>query len=343
MRFDKVHLEAFGHALPDDPVTSLEIEARLAPLYERMGFEPGRIEMLTGIRERRYWPKGTKSSEVAVRAGRAALEKSGIDPARIGCLINASVTRDHWEPANATIVHHLLGLAPTCHVFDLSNACLGFVNAMTAVASMIEHGDVEAGLVVTGEDARDLVDETIRYLNDCDGVSRADVKQAIASLTIASGAAAVVLTHRDATRRESRLVGGVVLAASEHHALCVGDHEESGPRMTTDADAILYKGTELAKRTWRELVRELGWAPESFERIVTHQVTAVHKKLLFETLELDPEIDFPTVETLGNTGSAALPISFSLAVDAGFIRAGQRVGLLGIGSGLNCIMLGVEW
>ena len=75
---------------------------------------------------------------------------------------------------------------------------------------------------------------------------------------------------------------------------------------------------------------------------MTHQVGSVHRKLLFETLALDPARDFPTVETLGNTGSAALPVSFSLAEEAGFLRPGQRVAMLGIGSGLSSLMLGVE-
>ena len=54
-------------------------------------------------------------------------------------------------------------------------------------------------------------------------------------------------------------------------------------------------------------------------------------------------LGWPTVAELGNVGSVSLPASFSLAEEAGFIEHGQRVGLLGIGSGLNCRMLGVAW
>ena len=65
--------------------------------------------------------------------------------------------------------------------------------------------------------------------------------------------------------------------------------------------------------------------------------------MLFETVDLDPELDFPTVETLGNIGSVSLPLSFSMAQEAGHIQPGQRVAMLGIGSGLNCMMLGLDW
>ena len=79
----------------------------------------------------------------------------------------------------------------------------------------------------------------------------------------------------------------------------------------------------------------------SVDRTVTHQVGSAHRRLLLETLGLDPEQDYPTVETLGNIGSVSLPITFALAEEAGFIEPGQKVAMLGIGSGLHCSMLGV--
>ena len=75
---------------------------------------------------------------------------------------------------------------------------------------------------------------------------------------------------------------------------------------------------------------------------MTHQVGAAHRRLLFATLGLDPAKDFPTVETLGNIGSVSLPLSFSIAEKSGFIRAGQKIAMLGIGSGMHCLMLGVS-
>jgi 3-oxoacyl-[acyl-carrier-protein] synthase-3 len=106
---------------------------------------------------------------------------------------------------------------------------------------------------------------------------------------------------------------------------------------------MLQAGNALAARTFERFLTELDWRREDIDRVVTHQVGSAHRRLLFETLELDPERDFPTVETLGNIGSVSLPLSFSAAEDAGAIAPGDRVALLGIGSGLNCLMLGVEW
>jgi 3-oxoacyl-[acyl-carrier-protein] synthase-3 len=344
VRFDDVCIEAFAHVLPDRVVTSAEIEDRLAPLYERLRVSPGRLEMMSGIRERRFFDKGTRPSSIAAAAGERALIRSGIERARIGCLVHAAVCRDFLEPATASVVHHALGLAPECIAFDLSNACLGFANAMAVAGGMIERGEIEAALVVSGEDGGPLVEATLRRLLDDPKAGRAELKRAHASLTIGSAGAACVLARRDVARRERRLVGGAGLVDTARHELCQGDLAEGfgAPLMETDSEALLQAGVALAARTFTAFLDETGWTADSIARVVTHQVGTAHKKLLYEALALDPAKDFPTVATLGNTGSASMPVCYAMAEEAGFVRAGDRVAMLGIGSGLACMMLAVE-
>jgi 3-oxoacyl-[acyl-carrier-protein] synthase-3 len=343
MRFDDVCIEAFGHVIPERVVRSEEIEARLAPIYERLNLSAGRLELMSGIRERHFFAPGTRPSSAAAAAGALALAKSGIERERVGCLIHAAVCRDFLEPATAAVVHHRLELPPACHAFDLSNACLGFANAMTVIASAIERREIEAGMVVAAEDGGPLVEATIRALIENPRVGRSELKRAYASLTIGSGAAAVVMTHRSRSHTGRRLLGGAALSDTAQHVLCQGDHAEGfdGPLMETDSEALMQAGNALAARTWTKFGSELGWKTSDVERVVTHQVGVAHRKLLLATLGLDPKLDFPTVETLGNIGSVSLPISFALALEQGFIQDGQRTALLGIGSGLQCLMLGV--
>lgn len=345
MRFENVRIAAFGTALPDERVTSAQLEQELAPLYDRFRLRVGRLELMSGIRERRFFPPGTRPSQIAARAGAEALERSGFARDRIGCLIHASVCRDFLEPATATVVHHELGLPDECTVFDLSNACLGVANGMVVVAEMIERGSIDAGLVVAGEEGRPLVERTIAELLANPDTTKDELKRAFASLTIGSAGAAVLLERRPAGDERRKLLGGAVLSSTEHNVLCQGDRATQGDGllMSTDAEALLLAGNALAGRTFERFLDELGWTRASIERVVTHQVGVAHRRLLFESLELDPERDFPTVETLGNAGSASLPLSFALAERAGHIEPGHSVALLGIGSGLNCLMLGVEW
>jgi len=79
------------------------------------------------------------------------------------------------------------------------------------------------------------------------------------------------------------------------------------------------------------------------DRTVCHQVGSAHRDAMLRTMGLSSEQDFVTYEYLGNTGTAALPVAAALAHERGFLAPGQGVGLLGIGSGLNCMMLGVDW
>ena len=110
MLFENVCIEGFGYHLPKNRITSCEIENRLAPLYERLKLQSGRLQLMSGIEERRFWDEGVLPSEVATIAAKKAIENSDIDTKDIGCLISASVCRDFLEPSTASIVHNLLKL-----------------------------------------------------------------------------------------------------------------------------------------------------------------------------------------------------------------------------------------
>ena len=341
MRFEHSCIESLAVALPDEVWTSADIEARLAPVYERLKLPAGRLELMTGIRERRMWPAGTRPSDASAAAGRAVLARSGLKAEDVELFIHAAVSRDMLEPATASFAHRKIGLPPRAQVMDVSNACLGFLNSLVLAASMIEAGQIRCALVAAGENGRPLVEQTLRTLNE-QPLSRNDIKPYFANLTIGSGAVAAVVCHRSlAGGRGHRILGGTARAATAHSELCQGDtHGAEALAMQTDSERLLVAGVELARETWAGFSREHG---TTFDRFICHQVGSVHRRKLYETLGLDLARDFSTFETLGNTGSVALPATLALAAEAGAVGTGQRVGLLGIGSGLNCLMLALEW
>lgn len=345
MRYQHVCIEAVHHILPPHVITSEAIEAQLEPVYQRLGLPAGRLELMTGIRERRWFDPGTLPGTISVRTARAALQKSGIDSTQIGALIHGSVCRDQMEPATAAAVHAGVQLPDSAMVLDVSNACLGILNGMLIIADLIELGRIRAGIVVGTESGRDLVEGTIESLLNDASLTRQSIKSAFASLTIGSGSAAIVLCDRRLSRTGIRLNGGAFLSDSSAHQLCAGGiestrHGDSRPRMETDSEALLHAGIALAQRTWRNARSVLGWQNPDVGRVFTHQVGRQHRTLLMNQLELDPAIDFPTVEFLGNTGAAALPMALSLGLEQDPPAAGTKMALLGIGSGLNSIMLG---
>ena len=341
MRFEHVCIESLAVALPDEIWTSADIEERLRPLYERLKLPVGRLELMTGIKERRMWPAGMRPSDASAAAGRATLARSSVRPEQVELFIHAAVSRDMLEPATASFAHRKIGLPGTAQIFDVSNACLGFLNSLTIAAGLIEAGHIRCAMVVAGENGRPLVEQTLRTLVERP-LSRNEIKPYFANLTIGSGAVGAIVCHRSLVQtRAHRLLGGVARAATQHSELGQGDtYGAESLAMQTDSEQLLLAGVALARETWNDFTAIHG---AEFDRFVCHQVGSVHRRKLYETLALDLAKDFSTFETLGNTGSVALPATLAAAVEAGAVREGDRVGLLGIGSGLNCLMLALEW
>jgi acyl-CoA:acyl-CoA alkyltransferase len=334
-----VAIEAVACEIPDIRMTSAAIEEEISGTLDRLGVEKGLLEGLTGIRERRFWEPGVKPSEVATRAARKVIEKSGIDPAKIGIIINTSVCKDYIEPSVACLVHGNLKLPFTCVNYDIGNACLGFLNGMNVISLMIEAGHIAYGLIVDGEGSRDVIEATIRRLKAPEATLKT-YRENFATLTLGSGAAAMLLCHKDQSRTGHVINGGVSLAATEHNRLCLGQPDH----MVTDAQKLLVAGVELAARTWKRAGEKFrNWCDETISRYIPHQVSQANMHALNQTLGLTAEKVQLTFPWLGNAGPAALPITLAIAEEEGKLNSGDHLALMGIGSGLNCSMMSVTW
>ena len=314
--------------------TSEEIDVRLRDALKRLHLPKGLLQRVAGVYERRNWENGQQFDDAAIAAGRRALAQAGIEPRQVGMLINTSVTRKHLEPSVAVRIHHGLGLPSSAINFDIANACLGFVNGMTLAAQLIDSGQIKYAVIIDGEDADEIQDNTITRLGR-DGISRKDFMSEFASLTLGSGAAAAVLGPADAHPAGHRLLGGVTRAATEFNQLCVG----SVDGMFTDAKALLKGGMELVVSAWNEAKRDWNWS--KMDRYILHQVSSVHTNAIVKAAGLDEAKVPRTYPLLGNVGPASIPIT--LAYEAEDLKKGDRVLLMGVGSGLNTAMLEIAW
>ncbi len=316
-------------------VTSSELDVRLAETYQRVGMRPGLLERLVGIRERRWWADGFTYADGAAMAGAKVLAEAGIDAARIGMMINTSVSRAHLEPSTAVSVHHALGLPSNCLNFDVANACLGFVNGIQIAVAMIDTGQIDYALLVNGEDARPVQEATLARLSRPETTS-SQVMDEFATLTLGSGAAAMVLGRTDVHPEGHRVVGGITRASTEHHELCVGNIE----MMRTDAKGLLEAGLDLTQQLWEVAEGEFDWAA-GMDRYVIHQISQVHTEALCRRVGIDPSRVPRTFPTRGNIGPASVP--FTLANEVQDLEPGDRVLLMGIGSGLNASCAEIRW
>ena len=339
MRFQHVAIESVAYELAPSKVSSSHLEERLNGALVRMRLPPKPIEMLTGITERGFWEPGTRVHEVATRAGRKAIAQSGVDPSRLGLLVNTSVCKDYLEPSMASLVHGDLGLPSTCRNLDVSNACLGFMNGIELAGQLIEAGVIDYALVVDGESAGPIVNTTIHRLHEPDSTPQ-DFWDNFSTLTLGSAAVAMVLSRAELSRSPHRVNGSVALADTANNRLCLGTSE----RMVTDSPRLLKAGVALAKRTWMAASEELpNWSHDGIQHYVCHQVGKAHLSALCTALEIDARRCHLTYPTFGNVGPAAVPLTLALAADSGRIRTGEHVALMGIGGGLNAARMSLTW
>ena len=338
MRFTNVNVAAVVHADAPVRLTSAELMGRLQSTLERLNIRPQLLEEVAGIRERRIWGQPTQVAEIAAMAGEKALAASGVPRERMGLLVSTSVCRDFIEPSTASVVHGILGLPDTCQNFDLANACLAFLNGMDIAGQLIERGEIEYALIVDGEASDQITNSTVARLNE-PGTTAEQFRAEFASLTLGSGAVAMVLGRADLLPDGHRYLGSVTRAATQFSHLCRGTMD----RMVTDTKTLLEAGLDLAEKTYESARDAFGWSTGDIDEYVLHQVSAVHTTALLERLKLDPAKALVTFPEYGNVGPASVPLTLSRLEELGRLHRGSRVALMGIGSGLNCSMAEIVW
>ena len=338
MLFQHVAIAGLAHVDAPRRLSSDELNARLKPALDRLNIRTDVFKDIAGINARRLWDGDMQASDAATLAGVKALADAGIDPDKVGLLVNTSVSRDYLEPSTASIVSGNLGLPDTCQNFDVANACLAFINGMDIASRMIERGEIDYALVVDGETADLAYEKTIERMMR-EETTAEDFRNEMATLTLGSGAAAMVLARAELAPGAPRSRGGVTRAATQWNKLCRGNLDG----MVTDTRTLLVEGIKLSQKTFGAAKQALGWVVEEMDQFVIHQVSKVHTAAFTRAIGIDPKKVLTIFGEHGNIGPASVPIVLSKLREMGRLKKGDRVALLGIGSGLNCSMAEVEW
>lgn len=336
--------------LPEQEVTSAELEDQLAGFYERFQLPHGTLEKLSGVRARRLWPRATMPSQVATVAAEQALSQSGISRDQLGVLVNCSVTRDFFEPATACIVHQNLGLSAGTMAFDVSNACIGFSNGLLQVASMIEMGVIKAGLVTSGETITPIIESTIQQLQKEGAVKREELLTVLPTLTLGCGAVAYLLVHESIATSGHKLLGSVARSVTEFSDLCAGnadyqlhDNTQVMPLMRTESAKLMSSAAKLGGQMFKDFSEAFGWTRQDVQHIFCHQVGKQVNEGFYREMGLDMEKEFTVYKDLGNLVSAALPTCLAVGAKEKGMKSGEKVLLTAFGSGLNSIFTGILW
>jgi 3-oxoacyl-[acyl-carrier-protein] synthase-3 len=341
--FSGVRIESLAFALPPHRVTSAAIEADLAETYARLSVPQGCIETLVGVRARRFQDDGATIDELASDIVRRALSPRPDLVARVGMCVSTSVCKDYVEPSVAALVAGALDFGPECQTFDVGNACLGFLTGIDLCARRIASGEVDVAVVVAAESSRHVVRSTVERLNRPTSTLQ-DFREALPTLTLGSASVAMVLVHERLASTTHTVNDVIVRTDPRSSRICIGTPDW----MRTDAQLLLKNGVELAAQAWAQAQPRFGWNADVVDHFLCHQVGATHLATLFKRLELPLDKAVLTYPELGNTGPAAVPVALGLARDGwehapAVLQPGQRLALLGIGSGLTVAMMDVTW
>jgi 3-oxoacyl-[acyl-carrier-protein] synthase III len=313
-------LAGLGHYAPQRRVPNAEIETRL-------GLDPGWIERRSGIRERRYAAVGEALTDMALHAGKMALDASGIDRSRIALTLLATSTPDHLLPPSAPLLAHRLGLTRSGGI-DLAGACAGFLYALVLADGFVRAQNAPV-LVVAGN-------VLSRRINPAERAS---------CILFADAAGALVLAP---SNREACGLLGVSLAAegSSYDLIKIeagGSRRPFAPEtpiedtlMTIpDGQAVFARAVDMMTAASREALAKAHLTIADIDWLVPHQANARIMAAVAGKLGVPEEKMISTVGSYANSSAGTIPFSLALAVDDGRVRRGNRILTCAAGAGLT--------
>ncbi len=284
----------------------------------------------TGIRERRI-AEGETTTGMAADAARKAIEKAGLDKDGIGVIIACTITGDYVTPSLASHVQRELGIA-SCASMDVSAGCTGFVYGLVTACELMETLDVQSALVVASENLSKITDWNDR--STC--------------VLFGDGAGAVALK-----RSETEHICCPVLSGSPDTGdvlSCKWEARETpftGPK-PTKKEYLKMKGKEVftyavgaIEDVLKKLAIKCGDRP--FTKVIPHQANFKIIDCVIRSMKFDPRQFFLNIDKYANTSSATIPIAMADAAEQGWLRKGDRVALVGFGSGLTCGGVVIDW
>lgn len=290
----------------------------------RFGAEAAeKIAKATGIAARRTVTPDQCASDLAEAAARALLERLGWEAASVDLLVFVSQTHDHLLPATAAVLHHRLGLAKGCAVFDLSLGCSGFVYGLWTASALLGTTRGRRALLLVGDTTSRLV---------------APDDRAVAPL-FGDGAAATAL-ERDPTAAPLVFELGSDGAGAPYLTVPGGGFRHPRGADPAVAETLFMDGTQVFAFTLREVPGNLaatleaaGWTLAEVDHVVLHQANAQMIRHLGQKIGARPEQVVLALAEVGNTSSASIPLALTGALAGPLTARPLKLLLSGFGVG----------
>ncbi|WP_411508175.1 beta-ketoacyl-ACP synthase III [Brucella anthropi] len=299
-------MAGFGHYAPERRVANAELE-------QRLGLESGWIERRTGIRERRWAAPGETLTDMAMKAGRMALDNAGPLRHTVGLVILATSTPDHLLPPSAPLLAHKLGLK-NCGAIDLAGACSGFLYALVLADGFVK---------TTGKPVLVVAANILSR--------RIDRKARNTAILFADAAGAVLLAP--SADPQAGLRGSALLSDGENYGLIsipTGDTKMTMP----DGKAVFAQAVRLMTHCASDALEQARLTPAAVDRFFPHQANARIIDTVCDQLGVPRSIAAGTISAFGNSSAATIPLSLSLAAQSRPFQPGERLLLSAAGAGM---------
>jgi 3-oxoacyl-[acyl-carrier-protein] synthase-3 len=278
------------------------------------------IRERTGIVQRHIADDSQASSDLALEAGRRALQAAGVRADELDLIVVATSTPDFIFPSTACLLQAKLGVKG-CAAFDVQAVCSGFVYGLTTADNFVRSGQYKKVLVVGAEVFSRILDWNDR--GTC--------------VLFGDGAGAVVLTagakpgihasvlHADGSQVDMLSVPGNV---------CKGSISGS-PFLQMNGQGVFKYAVKVLDEVARETLAAADMTLADVDWLIPHQANVRILEATARRLGLAPEKLVVTVDHHGNTSAASVPLALDEFVRAGKIRAGHRVLMQGVGGGFT--------
>jgi acyl-CoA:acyl-CoA alkyltransferase len=284
-------------------------------------------------------PPGVLPSDMAVTAAKEAMERAKITPREIDAIIYTGLTRDYLEPATAHIVQAKLG-ATNALVFDISNACHGFMNGIHVMDALIATGQISHGLVVTGEQGNLIASRSIEALRKT--TEREQFTSWVTGLTVGDAGGALIVGPKSAPN--SGFMGFILQSQGQHAHLCTAGDPLIKGTWFADMPAIVDETAKLMAKMFHEcMYGRLKWQIRELSKYLIHQV-GVRAFQIYSQLTGVPTTIMPkTIDVLGNLITASIPVGIHYCLLNQEIRAGDKIYVSSTGSGISLSQAGLIW
>ncbi|WP_026693271.1 beta-ketoacyl-ACP synthase III [Peribacillus kribbensis] len=301
-----------GRYLPEKILTNFDLELMVETSDEW-------IRTRTGIEERRIAADDVNTSDMAYGAAKKALENANVSPEDLDLILVATVTPDQPFPSVSCMLQEKLGALKSA-AMDLSAACAGFMYGMVTAGQFIQNGTYKNILIVGVEKLSKITDWNDRNT----------------AVLFGDGAGAVVM--------------GPVSEGKGILSFELGADGSGGKHLYQKDQYLSMNGREVFKFAVRQMgesslnvLEKAGLKKEDVDLLVPHQANIRIMEASRERLELPPEKMTKTVHKYGNTSAASIPIAIVEELEAGRIKDGDLLVMVGFGGGLTWGAIALRW